>query len=75
MFHELTYSPTFNNDDTKGLMRDFYDEKFAPFSDYDAIVQITFARIEDFVAYTKDQYFLDVIMPDHVNFAEIGKTT
>lgn len=57
------------------MIREFYDDKFAPFCEYDAIVQITFAKLENFLAYQNDPYFLEVIMPDHVHFAEIGKTT
>lgn len=71
----LTWLLIFNNDDTKDLIRPSHDEKFAPFSDYDAIAQITFSKIEHFLAYGQDPYFLEVIMPDHLNFAEVGKTT
>ncbi|KEF52260.1 uncharacterized protein A1O9_11500 [Exophiala aquamarina CBS 119918] len=60
---------------TQDLIRESHDEKFAPFSDYDAIAQITFSKIEHFLAYGQDPYFLEVIMPDHLNFVEVGKTT
>ncbi|KAK0718471.1 EthD domain-containing protein [Lasiosphaeria miniovina] len=43
-------------------------------SDADAIVQIVFKDIEDYLRARKDPHFVQVVDPDHVNFAHPKKT-
>ncbi|OQV09740.1 EthD domain-containing protein [Cladophialophora immunda] len=72
----VEYTQTHISPETRAGIREFFpDPTFAPFSDFDAVVQITFKRLEDFVRYRHDKYFEEVIMPDHANFADIGRTT
>lgn len=39
-------------------------------SECDAIIQIVFKDIEDYLRVQKDPHFIDVVSPDHKNFAD-----
>ncbi|KAJ9612968.1 hypothetical protein H2200_002909 [Cladophialophora chaetospira] len=72
----VEYTQTHNSPETRSGIREFFaDPTFAPFSDFDCVVQITFKKLDDFVRYRHDKYFEEVIMPDHANFVDIGRTT
>lgn len=43
-------------------------------SDCDAIIQIVFKSIDDYLRVREDPHFQEVVNPDHVNFAHPGKT-
>lgn len=43
-------------------------------SDCDATIQIVFKDIQDYVRVREDPHFINVVNPDHHNFADPGKT-
>lgn len=42
----------------------------ANISDCDAIIQIVFKDVEDYLRVQKDPHFINVVSPDHKNFAD-----
>ena len=44
-------------------------------AEYDCFIQIMFKDVEDYIRAKEDPYYKEVIMPDHVNFADAAKTT
>ena len=49
-----------------------YDSNLAP---YDCIIQIAFNSPQDFINVKNDPHYKQVVMPDHVNFADTERTT
>jgi hypothetical protein len=43
-------------------------------SDCDAVIQVVFKDIEDYLRVRKDPHFTNVVNPDHVNFADHHRT-
>ena len=43
-------------------------------ADYDALVQIVFKDVEDYMRVRNDPHFVNVVDPDHANFAHPKKT-
>lgn len=41
---------------------------------FDAIVQIVFRDIQDYINVKNDPHFMNVVNPDHVNFADVANT-
>jgi hypothetical protein len=55
----------------KPIYGDLAPEKVA---DYDCLVQIVFRDLEDYLKVRNDPHFLNVVGPDHANFADYTKT-
>lgn len=43
-------------------------------SDCDAVIQIVFKDLDDYLRVRQDPHFIRVVNPDHVNFADLEKT-
>lgn len=43
-------------------------------ADYDCFIQILFRDVEDYIRAKNDQYYQNVIFPDHANFADSKRT-
>ncbi|KAJ9649741.1 hypothetical protein H2199_000520 [Coniosporium tulheliwenetii] len=65
---------THNTSETRPLMAKLYDPQFANVADYDAIVQIVFKDVEDFVRMKADPHFMKSVTPDHENFADTKRS-
>ncbi|KAG6986560.1 O-methyltransferase phnC [Physcia stellaris] len=46
----------------------------ANIDDCDAVIQIVFRDIEDYLRVRQDPHFVAVVAPDHKNFADAGRT-
>jgi hypothetical protein len=53
-----------------------YDGKLpaSSVSDADAVIQIVFKDVADYLRVRQDPHFIKVVNPDHVNFADPKKT-
>lgn len=51
-----------------------FDHQFANIADYDAVVQIVFRDIEDFVDFKNDPFYKEVVMADHDKFADTKRS-
>jgi hypothetical protein len=57
--------------DLKLMFPNLPDVNAAP---YDAVVQMVFRDVEDYIAVKNDEHFRKVVNPDHVNFADPANT-
>ena len=54
------------------MLPELPDDKIA---DYDALIQIVFRDVEDYISIRNDAHYKQVVLPDHANFADHTKTT
>lgn len=48
--------------------------QFDNHADYDSLVQAVFKDVEDFVRMKADPFFIEVVGPDHENFADTTRS-
>jgi len=60
----------------EALLERVYNSKLSGqmISDCDAVIQIVFKDIEDYLRVRQDPHFVNVVNPDHTNFADPRKT-
>ncbi|KAJ0134004.1 hypothetical protein HZ326_22942 [Fusarium oxysporum f. sp. albedinis] len=63
-----------NTLETRSLMFLLYDSQFANVADYDAIIQIFFDDVQDFVRMKADPFFQKSVTPDHEEFADTARS-
>lgn len=58
------------------LLNRVYDNKLpaSSISDCDAVIQIVFRDIADYLRVREDPHFVGIVNPDHINFADSSKT-
>lgn len=57
-----------------GLERMFPNLPSVNTAPYDAMVQIVFRDVEDYIRVKDDPHYRTVVNPDHANFADASKT-
>ncbi|KAM5367377.1 hypothetical protein ACJZ2D_010022 [Fusarium nematophilum] len=68
------WTMTHNSSSTRSKMALIAGPQFANTADYDAIIQIMFHDVEDFVRMKADPYFKERIAPDHEEFADTKRS-
>ena len=65
-----------NTSDTRYLLDMIYEGHVPEnsISECDAVIQIVFNDIEDYLRVRKDPHFVSVVNPDHANFADSTRT-
>lgn len=64
-----------NTSSTKSLIQPIFGDLPAEkVADYDAVVQIVFRDVEDYVKVRQDPHYKQVVVPDHDNFADGRRT-
>lgn len=64
-----------NTSSTKSLIKPIFGDLPAEkVAEYDAVVQIVFRDVEDYVKVRQDPHYKQVVVPDHDNFADGAKT-
>ncbi|EON65342.1 hypothetical protein W97_04580 [Coniosporium apollinis CBS 100218] len=70
----VSWNMTHNTSATRPEMAKLYDPQFANVADYDAIVQIVFKDVDDFVRMKADPHFMKSVTPDHEKFADTKRS-
>ncbi|KAM5527614.1 hypothetical protein FOXYSP1_19976 [Fusarium oxysporum f. sp. phaseoli] len=68
------WTMTHNTSKTRNQMALLYDSQFANVADYDAIIQIMFDDVQDFVRVKADPFFQKSVTPDHEKFADTARS-
>ncbi len=58
----------------RNQMNQIVDPQFANVADYDAIIQIMFDNIDDFVRLKNDPFYQQNLIPDHEKFADTKRS-
>ncbi|CAJ0552556.1 Ff.00g006340.m01.CDS01 [Fusarium sp. VM40] len=68
------WTMTHNSSSTRSKMALVAGPQFANTADYDAIIQIMFNDVDDFVRMKADPYFQERATPDHEQFADTKRS-
>lgn len=70
----IKFTMTHNTTETRKLMTKIAGPQFDNHADYDSLVQAVFKDVEDFVRMKADPFFIEVVGPDHENFADTTRS-
>ncbi|KAF1970610.1 hypothetical protein BU23DRAFT_556570 [Bimuria novae-zelandiae CBS 107.79] len=70
----IRFTMVHNTDEDKKKMAKIAGPQFEAFADYDSFVQAVFEDVECFVRMKADPYFIEVVGPDHENFADTKRS-
>ncbi|KAF2230554.1 hypothetical protein EV356DRAFT_329668 [Viridothelium virens] len=72
----VSYTMQHNTTESKPMFNTIYGDRFPTesISDCDAVIQIVFKDVEDYLRARQDPHFINVVNPDHANFADPKRT-